>query len=538
MRLAADGRTIRSVVAVTAAALVARLAFLGSRIAHFDEARVAYWTLEYARTGEYAYRAVLHGPLLQHINRHLFEVLGPTDVAIRLFPAVVTGLLPLSALLFRDRLSDREVTSLALLLAFEPLLLYYGRFSRSDPLVAAFAFVAFGLFVRAVDTGRAWYVAPGVGLLGLGLGAKENAVLYPVAWLAALLLLADHRLLASDDRIATLRENVWTLVRGLRRGLPWLVPGLLLAVVVLFVVYAPRAPGPEPGIGDLAADSAVFPALLDAAFVENGRRLASLWLAPNGAFKREFSYVVLAGSLLRTLLLGAPQAVLLGVGGFLADRYRGSPRDLVQFAGFWALCSVVGYPAVGDVPADWLGVHVVLPLAIPAAVALAALYETAREHDALLGRVATATLVVVAAGGVGLAGYTSYVDPDGPHELAQFSQPHGDLEPLREGPDELLVYGSAFVDGAASAPRRPPCVDWFATLPLGWYTERANTTVACASNASGLPDQLPPVVLAPPDAVDGPLAARTDGWTVHRGHLRRGDVPVVVLVDPERADEG
>jgi predicted membrane-bound mannosyltransferase len=146
------------------------------------------------------------------------------------------------------------------------------------------------------------------------------------------------------------------------------------------------------------------------------------------------------------------------------------------------------------------------------------------------------TLVLVVVSTAGLAGYTSYATPDGPHELAQFSQPHGELSALRDGPDDLLVYGGAFVDGDASAPRRPPCVAWFETLPLGWYTERANTTVTCAANASDLPDRLPPVVVAPAPAETGALDARTAGWERHEVNFRQGTEPAVILVDPERTD--
>lgn len=535
MRLGATDRTLRSVVAVTALALLARLAWLGSRVAHFDEGRVAYWTLEYARTGTFQYRAVLHGPLLQHVNRRLFAVLGPTDLAIRLFPAVVTGLLPLAAVLFRSRLSDREVTALALVLAFEPLLLYYGRFSRSDPLVVAFALVALGLCVRALDDGTRWHLAPAVWLLALGFGAKENALLYPVAWLGALLLVADLRLLASGEPLASLRAGAATVRRALRRGAPPVAVGVLGAVVLLFVLYAPRAPGPEPGIGDLLADPSVLPALLDAVVFGAGGRFVDLWLAPNSAFKLEFSYVFLAGSLLRTLFAGATVVTLLGIGGVLADRYLGDPRAFVQFAGSWALLSVVGYPAVADVPGDWIAMHVVVALAVPASVALAGTYALARDRTDRLGHVAAATLVLVAASGAGSAAYTSYVDPEGPHELAQGSQPHGDLSALREGPDDLLVYGPAFVDGDDTAPRRPACADWFATLPLGWYTERANTTVTCVRNASTLPDPLPPVVVAQADAYGGELAARTADWRTSRVAFRRHSGRAVILVDPERA---
>lgn len=40
-------RLQRAIVVITAVVLVARLVFLGQRVAHFDEGRVGYWTLQY-----------------------------------------------------------------------------------------------------------------------------------------------------------------------------------------------------------------------------------------------------------------------------------------------------------------------------------------------------------------------------------------------------------------------------------------------------------------------------------------------------------
>ena len=42
-----DDRTVRLVVAVTVLALLARFVLLGSRVAHYDEGRVAWWGLDY-----------------------------------------------------------------------------------------------------------------------------------------------------------------------------------------------------------------------------------------------------------------------------------------------------------------------------------------------------------------------------------------------------------------------------------------------------------------------------------------------------------
>ena len=158
-------RITLAVVAVVVAASAARFYRLGARTAHFDEGRVAYWVLDYAASGNVRYRPIIHGPFLQHVTEVVFGVLGPTDFSMRLVVAAVTGLFPLAALLLRERLRDVEVVALAALWAFTPVVLYYSRFVRGDPLVAAFAVTAFALFVRTVDTGRRRYFYAGVGFL-------------------------------------------------------------------------------------------------------------------------------------------------------------------------------------------------------------------------------------------------------------------------------------------------------------------------------------------------------------------------------------
>lgn len=187
-------RVAAAVVAIVVLALLARLLALGGRVAHYDEARVAWWTLDQMRTGRFQYRHIIHGPFLQHVNTHVFSLLGPSDFAARLVPALVGGLLPLSALLFRAHLRGSEVVALALLLAFDPILLYNSRFSRSTVLVAAFMFVVFGLFVRALDARDVRYAHAGVVFAALGFTTKENAVVYVLVWVGATALLVDHRL--------------------------------------------------------------------------------------------------------------------------------------------------------------------------------------------------------------------------------------------------------------------------------------------------------------------------------------------------------
>ncbi|MFW5935418.1 MAG: flippase activity-associated protein Agl23, partial [Halolamina sp.] len=185
-------RPVEAVLALTALALLLRLVALGGRTMHWDEARVAYWTLRYVRGAGVAYRPIIHGPFLPIVVGALFDRLGPTAFAARLPVAVVGGLAPLSALPFRRPaessttatgstrfgLSDEETVALAALLAVTPSLVYYSRFMRSDVPLAVFALFALGFAVRALATGRRRHVVAAGLFVGLAVPTKENVLLY------------------------------------------------------------------------------------------------------------------------------------------------------------------------------------------------------------------------------------------------------------------------------------------------------------------------------------------------------------------------
>ncbi|MFC6757663.1 flippase activity-associated protein Agl23 [Halomicroarcula sp. GCM10025894] len=180
-----DHATVKLVVAITLLGLALRVVSLGYRVAHFDEGRVAYWAWHYGETGNFAYRYIIHGPFIQHVDRWLFGLIGPSDFAMRLPVAVVGALLPLTALLLREHLNRSEIVALALLFTLDPVLLYYSRFMRSDVLVAAFMFTAFAFLVRLYDTRKARYMYAAGVFLALGFASKENALIYVATWLGA-----------------------------------------------------------------------------------------------------------------------------------------------------------------------------------------------------------------------------------------------------------------------------------------------------------------------------------------------------------------
>jgi len=231
-------RLLQAVLGLAALAVGARLVGLGARVAHQDEARVGYWTLRFLASGQYEYRPIVHGPFIHVVDRHLFALFGPSDFVARLPMAVLGGLFPAAALLFRSRLRDAEVFALAALFAANPVLLYYSRFMRQDVPLAVLATVALGFAVRAVDTAgrrRRRYVYLAGLAFGLAATTKENVLLYPVAWAGALALVLDQRLIAADDAIATVRE----LVPDAPRPAVALPGGVRRGAVLLFVATTP-----------------------------------------------------------------------------------------------------------------------------------------------------------------------------------------------------------------------------------------------------------------------------------------------------------
>jgi len=466
-----------AVLLIVVGSLLLRTVHLGRRIFHWDEGRVGYWILRFDATGEFFYRPIIHGPFLPVVNNALFDLIGASDFAARLPVAVVGGLLPLVALLLRDRLRGREQVALALLLAVDPLLVYYGRFMRGDVLVGSFCVAAFALVVYAVDTRRTLPLVGSAALLALGFTAKENALVYLACFLGAGALLLDHRLVRTARRTgspldAVVAEAValarfldgWTAGSRTRTRIErsvggrdpgpgyareagflghlalWVPVGAVgvaatfLAVVVFF--YAPRpdlwqalsvASGSAAGaVGDATLSGVWYEATWGA-----GERFWSTWASGDHS---GHPYVPYFHDVAETLVYGSGVLVVLAAIGFLADGYgreRGT-RAIVAYATYWGAASLVGYPVATDIQAPWAAVHVVLPLSIPAAVGAAHLGETvrdsiAREDAATAGLAVLVLLAAVGGAAVPNADYwNSATDED--REVLQYAQPSNEYE--------------------------------------------------------------------------------------------------------------
>ena len=256
--------------------------------------------------------------------------------------------------------------------------------------------------------------------------------------------------------------------------------------------------------------------------------------------------------------------LVFGVIGFAWERYgRATSRNLVIFAGYIGIVSLLGYPLADDIGgAHWLHVHVLVPMAIPAAVGIARFArfgKTATENrDPIAGLVVGFILLLLVAQVGATAVGSSYVDTTSTdNTLAQYAQAEADARDAidainaiadTENPD-VLVYSEAdfsdrpLVGNEPTLLTRPICLGtgWYSSLPLPWYVEKADANVTCENSTSALRDtvsQNPPPLLVtntaddsvPKEQLNEQYVSRTFEWFKY-GHQ------VTVWVREDRVDE-
>jgi uncharacterized protein (TIGR03663 family) len=558
----AFGRTVGTraalaVLAVTLFSLTLRFFALGSRAFHWDEGRVGYWILRYAENGIWEYHAVIHGPFVYHVNKYLFQLFGASDFVARAPVAVVSGLLPLTAWLFRERLNRVEMVTVGLFFAANPIILYYSRFMRNDVLLAAFMIYALAFYTRLFDTRKPRYLYAGTLMLALAFTTKENVLVYVVTWLGAAVLLLDHRLqlvTGADDRKAFLAREARETWDALWRD-GWalhLAFGLLFFFAVVIFFYAPRSRGiPEPGLWKAFSNPGLFPAVIEEATVGSWESFVGKWGEGN-----QKSYLDTFQSLGAVLWRSSAALLALAGVGFLTDRYVGDkPRDVVAFAFYWGFVSIIGYPVIVENAFPWEVVHAVVPLAIPAGVGLAILVrwgsEAITEGDGMSATLAVLLVLLVAGQVAATAATTTYMHPadqylgDGESErnaLVQYGQPAEGIRPTlervryaatnNEGID-VLYYGSDFyVADESKNDRWAAGGGWYDRLPLPWYTEMYGAEVDSTDDLQTIGANPPPVVVA--RAGDREVVAqRLDGYRAFEEELTLWGSETVFFVDEE-----
>ncbi|MFC7203625.1 flippase activity-associated protein Agl23 [Haloferax namakaokahaiae] len=534
-------RTTLAVCALAGLALVVRLVGLGDRPLHWDEARVGYWSLRYLETGYFSYRPIAGGPLVYILSRWSLALFGPTDFALRLPVAVFGGVLPLAALLFRGRLRDSETVAFAAILAASPLLVYYGRFARGDVFAIGFTLVALGFALRLVDgAGRenAYGLAAAV---ALAIGSSGLGVVALVCLGIAALLVADHAALVSSVR--PIAMQLGTLSARLEDAVTPAARSVLVFAACYIFMFAPRAG--ETDAAGIDSPGTILTAI-DVAIFESVRRFVGVRIVHRGPDGTHELLPYLADTVGLVALAALP-ILVLAAGTFLIDRYTaGGPREIVSIGTYWVGASVVFVPMFTEVSAPWLGVYLVVPLAIPAAVGLAALVRWGRTaiETQDVSRSALALLLAVAL--VAQAGAVTasdvYGSSDRDNQLAHYAQPTDDFADFRDnfsswvtpgdGQPDVLYYGQSMYVSENSTAFPPVPEAWGERLPLDWYVAREDAESISATTPTQVRDldSVPPVVIAPASA-RGELSPMLDGYAATEYQTALWGRSVVVFVE-------
>jgi uncharacterized protein (TIGR03663 family) len=256
--------------------------------------------------------------------------------------------------------------------------------------------------------------------------------------------------------------------------------------------------------------------------------------------------------------------LVFGIIGFVWERYgRGTARNLVMFAGYCGIVSLLGYPLADDIGgAHWLHVHVLVPMAIPAGVGIARFARFAKSSAENRDPVATLFVLFVLLMVVGQVGVTtvnsSYIDSTSTdNNLAQYAQAEGEAREAIQAintlvgdadPDVVVYSASDFDDrplvgNEPTLLTRPICLGtgWYSSLPLPWYLEKADADVTCHKNVSSLNETAasnpPPLIITNAKDQSVPNAQLREQYTPQTFEWFKHSHPVTFWVRNDRVSE-
>jgi predicted membrane-bound mannosyltransferase/sugar lactone lactonase YvrE len=160
---ALERRAELALAGVVLMAAVIRLYDLGERALHHDESLHATFSWYLYDGRGYTHDPLMHGPFQFFMGALSYILmLGPSDAATRVMPAVFGTAIVAMPWLLRRQIGTRAALIAAVLLCFSPTMLYFSRFDREDIFVAFWTFAIMILIWRYLDERKKVY------LYGLG----------------------------------------------------------------------------------------------------------------------------------------------------------------------------------------------------------------------------------------------------------------------------------------------------------------------------------------------------------------------------------
>jgi uncharacterized protein (TIGR03663 family) len=538
------------VIAVGIGALALRLYDLGAKAIHHDESLHATYSWYFMRWAPgYVHDPLMHGPFQFHATAAVFKLFGDNDFTARVPAALAGTALVCTPLLLRRWLGAVGTVLAALFLALSPSLLYFSRFAREDIYIALWTALVFIAIWRYRDDGRDRWLALLAAGLALGFATKELvyltcAIVLVYCDVALTLAFLDQRGTRAWDRVrefillapvAWLVVALWGMLEPWRARqrievfprtgdllivvgvltLPQLAAGVQIPLSALGFEVAGEA---ERRLGVVTVSALLSAAMIVGMFWDTRRWVIvsaifygitiplftteftnfrggltsdlwgalDYWIAQQDVRRGEqpwFYYLMMLPLYEFLTLLPA----IIGGAWLLWRRPRTEAWGLTALLGSWAVGTFVALTYAGE-KMPWLLVHLALPLALLAALALDQALMVLRARPR---RDPRAPALGAAAGGAAVAllllavlslrtGFeVSYAHPDTPLEPLIYTQTSPDVPELSRAIHELAAEraerrASAECQGQLDAPRCQPLAVIVddgegASWPWAWY---------------------------------------------------------------------
>jgi uncharacterized protein (TIGR03663 family) len=157
-------------------AFILRFWHLDLRLLHQDEALHAVFCYDLLTKGVWQYDPSYHGPFLYYATAGVFALIGSSDFAARLLPALFGFMIiPLVYCIYRIGYLTRNQTLVAsLFIALSPDMVYFSRFLRHDIFMLFFTMLLFVAILYWFDRGRTRFAVLAAVAAAGGLCCKEE----------------------------------------------------------------------------------------------------------------------------------------------------------------------------------------------------------------------------------------------------------------------------------------------------------------------------------------------------------------------------
>ena len=147
---------------------------LGLRPIHYDETIHGMYSWHLYRGEGYQHDPMLHGPLKIFGAAFFYVLFGVSEYTTRILPALFGSLLVVIPILYRRYLGRWGSLAVALMLAFSPAMLYFGRFDRDDIFMVAWDLLLVWCLWRYMEQPRRLYLFLAAAVLALSFTGAET----------------------------------------------------------------------------------------------------------------------------------------------------------------------------------------------------------------------------------------------------------------------------------------------------------------------------------------------------------------------------